>query len=278
MEVLMKDEAGVKAKIAQMKADGVSHFQVIADFDFTLTRFRLDDGERSNSCHAAIETCACMSKEYQEKTHALFTKYYPIEVSDIPDDEKERAMIEWWTQGHAYMVEHKFRREYLASIANAPRLVLREGVPDMLHRLHASKIPMHIFSAGLYDVIHSYLSHHQLDHLAHVVSNMMVFDDSGLLTGFQGTLIHTMNKNSTALRNSAGWPDVASRKNILLLGDNIGDVHMSKGLEGGCQIKVGFLNDRVEERRDAYMDAYDVVLVGDAGVQDIDEILSQILD
>lgn len=41
------------------------HFQVCADFDFTLTKFWVN-GERAASCHKTIEDCALLPDSYHE--------------------------------------------------------------------------------------------------------------------------------------------------------------------------------------------------------------------
>ncbi|KAH8849175.1 Cytosolic 5'-nucleotidase 3A [Schistosoma japonicum] len=61
------------------------------------------------------------------------------------------------------------------------------------------------------------------------------------------------------------------RPNILLLGDSTGDVHMADGAtvddptgQLGTVLRIGFLNDSVEENLEIYQSLYDIVLVNDA--------------
>ncbi len=172
-----------------------------------------------------------------------------------------------------------FYRHYLKNIVKSPGIALREGFPELIKLAHQSGIPFHVFSAGLYDVIHEYISHLGLGNLnVHVVSNMMKFDpETDKLVGFQGALIHTFNKNGAALRGSPGWSTIAGRRSVLLLGDSLGDVNMSLGLESDTVINVAFLNDRVEERLPEFRKAFDVVLLGDAPVAFALELLQECL-
>lgn len=111
------------------------------------------------------------------------------------------------------MVDAGLRREQLKDMASNPRLQLRKGVDEFLRAAHGQSVPVHIFSAGLYDVIHAYLELQGLDKYgAHVVSNMMEFEPDGRLLGFKGNLIHTLNKNSRAMRSSPGWERVEVRR------------------------------------------------------------------
>ncbi|EDQ90521.1 uncharacterized protein MONBRDRAFT_21372 [Monosiga brevicollis MX1] len=275
-----RDADAVAALLANMRRDGPSKFQVIADFDYTLTRFRLDDGERSASTHACVEQSPQLGEDFAQRTRALFNKYYPIEVSDIPEEEKIPHMIAWWTSAHKLMMEYKLHRNHLKEMVKNSRLQLRGGTEQLFAACQSHDAPFHIFSAGLYDVIHAFLAHHNLEKLGmHVVSNMMSFDQDGFLTDFQGTLIHSLNKNSKALRDSPEW----DRIKVIILPlapvdwDNLGDVFMCKGLATTNCLRVGFLNDRAEERRAQYLDTYDIVIESDPDMSFVNELTDWIL-
>jgi len=76
------------------------------------------------------------------------------------------------------------------------------------------------------------------------------------------------NKKSTAYlhTNFFNTEDIKDRTNLLLLGDSLGDITMSEGMEihDDRIIKVGFLNDRIE-RMEQYLEKYDVVILDDPG-------------
>lgn len=122
------------------------------------------------------------------------------------------------------------------------------------------------------------------------------------VTGFKGTLIHTLNKNSSAIKvvqpwvgatefsypnqpppsfdpnkkESEGWERVKARGSVLLLGDNLGDVGMAEGLEPETILKIGFLNDRIEERKEAFAETYDMVLLDDSSFAFVNDIFARI--
>lgn len=91
----------------------------------------------------------------------------------------------------------------------------------------------------------------------HIVSNWIDFDDSGYAVGFKGRLIHVLNKREHANNSTP------HRRNVLLLGDSLGDLQMSDGVAHSTIFTIGFLNDRVAERLDLYMNAFDVVIADD---------------
>jgi 5'-nucleotidase len=115
-------------------------------------------------------------------------------------------------QAHDLMVEYKLQQAMLPAMVSTPDLQLRAGADQLFQRAQERSVPFHIFSAGLYDVIHCFLELKGMAQFGiHVVSNMMEFDPAGYLTGFRGHLIHTLNKNSTALQSSEGWARVKVR-------------------------------------------------------------------
>lgn len=105
---------------------------------------------------------------------------------------------------------------------------------------------------------------------------------SDLVTSFEEPVIHVFNKKySSFLHCSFFHPTVPAviaeegeedevvvtdgdaHNNVLLLGDSTGDVVMVEGMPTHECIKVGFLNDMVDQRLSLYLDIYDVVVLGD---------------
>lgn len=263
-------------KLAKIKAR--KDLQIIADFDMTMTQFAVN-GERGKSSHRLVEDSQVLSDDYRVKSKALFQKYYPIEIDPaIVADKKIAAMTDWWTQAHELMVQERLEQKHLADLVKSPNIALRKGAVELMKSAHEHSIPFHIFSAGLYDVIHAYINHLGLAGLgAHVVSNMMKFDSDGVLTGFQGSLIHTFNKNGAALKDSSSWSRIRSKRSVILLGDSLSDVNMAQGIDADVIVNVAFLNDRIDDRRADFEKAFDVVLLDDAPMDFVLEMLEECL-
>eukprot|EP00064_Thunnus_orientalis_P019162 superscaffoldBa00004672_g19276 len=86
----------------------------------------------------------------------------------------------------------------------------------------------------------------------------------GVLRAFKGQLIHTFNKREGALSHAARLTELQGRPNVLLLGDSLGDLTMADGVsEPENILTIGFLNDQVEERKETYVNSFDIVLVKD---------------
>lgn len=79
------------------------------------------------------------------------------------------------------------------------------------------------------------------EYAVEIVSNKMVFDENGVVVGFKGDCINSTNKN---MYRRSYVNRQRSRDNIILIGDNIGDIHMSDGVAFQNQISIGLLNDK----------------------------------
>ncbi|CAN1258358.1 Cytosolic 5'-nucleotidase 3A, partial [Linum perenne] len=173
-----------------------------------------------------------------------------------------------WGQSHNLLIEGGLTYDSIKKSVAASEIAFREGVER--------DIPVLIFSAGLADIIEEVLRQkiHRSFKNVRIVSNRMEFDNDGRLTSFKGKLIHSLNKNEHALDmaaplherlgDSSGLNDAVSasvreRTNVLLLGDHLGDLRMSDGLDYNTRISIGFLNDNIENNLVGYRKAFDVV-------------------
>jgi len=231
--------------------------------------------------------------EFDAKRRQLFEYYHPLEFSPtIPIEEKTRLMEEWWGKTHALLIEGGLTYDAIKqSVANAS-IAFREGVAELFEFLEERDIPVLIFSAGLADIIEEVLRQklHRSFKNVKIVSNRMIFDSDGRLVSFKGKTIHSLNKNEHALDMAAPLHDrlgdingstddnasVKRRTNVLLLGDHIGDLGMSDGLNYETRISVGFLNDHIEKSLSSYSKAFDVVYLNDAPMWGVVKLVSQL--
>ncbi|XP_078012162.1 7-methylguanosine phosphate-specific 5'-nucleotidase isoform X2 [Phascolarctos cinereus] len=269
--VLMRHPQQVQEIIRSLRKGGCNKLQVISDFDMTLTRFGFN-GKRCPTSYNILDNSKLISEECQKKLKDLLHYYYPIEIDpNRTVKEKFPLMVEWWTKAHNLLCQQKIQKYQIAQI-------VRDS-DAMLSTLYRSNIPLLIFSAGIGDILEEIIRQMNVFHPnIHVVSNYMDFDESGFLQGFKGNLIHTFNKNSSVLEDSKYFEQLQAKTNILLLGDSMGDLTMADGVSSvGNILKIGFLNDKVEERRERYMDSYDIVLEKDETLDVVNGILTHIL-
>lgn len=263
--VYMKDPHRVQETLQSMMKAGSNTVQVISDFDMTLTRFAYN-GKRCPTCHNILDNSKLISDDCKQQLKDLLNTYYPIEIdTSRPVDEKLPLMVQWWTKAHELLVEQKIRKDLLAVVVKESDAMLREGYQLFFDHLHEHSIPLLIFSAGIGDILEEVIRQAGVFHSnVKVFSNYMDFDESGVLKAFKGELIHIYNKREGALLNTGHFQELRTRPNVLLLGDSLGDLTMADGVQDMENIlKIGFLNDKVEERKQSYLDSYDVVLVKD---------------
>ncbi|RMX69104.1 hypothetical protein DD238_001942 [Peronospora effusa] len=304
--MIIADPDAFAHKIKKFVKDGPDHLLVITDFDRTLTPYykqRNDSKaplEQENSSHGLLMTSSVLHPQVRVGEQELFAKFYPVEMSlSLSNEEKLPFMEQWWNSAHALLVKYKLTREQVKEAVALGSFSFRQGFHSLLKLLHDEHVPILIFSAGLYDVIHAVLEqefaiackHNGSTEKAgsganrvftpsnvHVVSNMMRFDADGVIEGFDGEIIHSLNKTARVLLDSPFWKDcqIKKRRNVLLMGDSRGDVHMAEGLIADEIIRVGFLNVHVDEALDEYLELYDVVFTYDASLVPVQMLIEQI--
>ncbi|XP_078700539.1 cytosolic 5'-nucleotidase 3-like isoform X8 [Branchiostoma floridae x Branchiostoma belcheri] len=277
--VYIKDAERVEKLLCQLIQDGKSKLQIITDFDMTLSRFSIN-GKRCATCHNVLENSSLVPESKKQVLDELRDTYYPIEINaKMTIEEKIPFMMEWYTKGTGVLVECGLKQSDLSLAVKESNALMRDGCDWQFSTLHEHKVPMLIFSAGIGDILEEIIKQHsQMYANMRVVSNYMDFNHDGMLVGFKGDLVHTYNKNEGALRNSDYFTTLKDRRNIILMGDSMGDLRMADGVPNMQHIlKIGFLNDNIEERLEKYKEAYDIVLVSDSTMDVPNAILKKIL-
>uniref|UniRef100_A0A2I3SGR6 5'-nucleotidase n=1 Tax=Pan troglodytes TaxID=9598 RepID=A0A2I3SGR6_PANTR len=260
--VRIKNPTRVEEIICGLIKGGAAKLQIITDFDMTLSRFSYK-GKRCPTCHSKCDIC--------KQIH----KIDPV----LTVEEKYPYMVEWYTKSHGLLVQQALPKAKLKEIVAESDVMLKEGYENFFDKLQQHSIPVFIFSAGIGDVLEEVIRQAGVYHPnVKVVSNFMDFDETGVLKGFKGELIHVFNKHDGALRNTEYFNQLKDNSNIILLGDSQGDLRMADGVANVEHIlKIGYLNDRVDELLEKYMDSYDIVLVQDESLEVANSILQKIL-
>lgn len=289
LQVVVDDSNLLQKKISAIRQAGPAKLQVIADFDATLTKYWID-GCRGLSSHNVLQQ---EDPEYNDKRQKLYEYYHPLEFDpEIPLDEKTKLMEEWWGKTHALLIEGGVTYNAIQNSVAKATIAFRDGVTELFELLEEKGVPVLIFSAGLADIIEEVLKQkvHRSFKNVRIVSNRMLFDENGNLQSFKGKTIHVLNKNEHALDMAAPLHDhcddvnglgdeksaLKKRTNVLLLGDHIGDLRMSDGLDYETRISVGFLNDRVESSLESYRKAFDILYLNDASMHGVVKLASHL--
>ncbi len=259
--------------------DGVSKLYILTDFDRTLTKAFID---RKNipSLISILRDGNYLTPDYAEKAHALYDKYHPIEIDlKIPLEKRKEAMHEWWTTHSSLLINSGLNKKDLRNIINSKKIRFREGALEFLDFLNEHRIPLLIISSsglGRDPISMFFKRENRLYDNIHIISNSYEWDGNGNATGFNEPIIHALNKEEINIRNYLVFEELKDRKNIILLGDNIEDINMVKSFSHDNLIKIGFLNENIEENLKLYLFNYDIVITNDSSMDYINELLRSI--
>lgn len=263
--VRIKDPTHVEALLSTIVAGGFPKLQFVVDFDFTLTRVHY----KGQPCHCSwgiLDNSLEMPMYYREEANSLFSKYYPIEIDPkMMEEEKIPYMLEWYGKIHDLLVKCNLNQGSIKGMVSTSTVMLRDGAADLCKRLHQAGVPILVLSAGMGDVLEHVLWYFNIytDNVK-VVSNFFKYNEKGIMVGFKGKIIHVFNKNEDAIHSSNYFEKLRLRTNVILMGDSIGDVKMALGVpQPNSVLKIGFLNGKISERLESFMDKFDIVLLDD---------------
>ena len=113
------------------------------------------------------------------------------------------------------------------------------------------------------------------------VSNFLLFDEEGNVKGMSESdddMIHMYNKADMVKKKTKGGNNDL-RKNVILIGDSLGDLDMAAGVENpDTVLTIGFLNKNIEKNLPVYQNKFDVVLVDDQTMEFPNLLLAEILN
>ena len=275
--IISNPEKLEKVKEAIRKG-GEDKLHVISDFDRTLT-MSFFKGKRNPTIIAQIRHGKYLTKDYPKKAHALFDEYYPIEISaTIPLKEKKKKMQEWWEAHNDLLIKSGMNLETINNIIKNKKITLRDGALEFFDSLERQNIPLIIMSAGPGDMIKEYLkAEKKLYKNIHIIANLFEFDKDGKAIGVSKPVIHAFNKSETSVKGLPIYNKLLKRKNVILLGDLISDIGMIEGFPYENLIKIGFLNENVDERLEEFKKNYEIVIINDGDMSYVNELIGELI-
>jgi HAD superfamily hydrolase (TIGR01544 family) len=266
-EVLFGNETTFREKLERIRAGGLGHLHIVADFDRTLTKGRSDLGSHENTSPGLLAVPGFVHEEITSGKHALFERYRPIELDpDMSEADKEAHMQTWLRESERLYVDHHLSIEQIQRMARSGLVTPRQRFKELFDFTREHNLPFLIFSAGIGDFITEYLEFHETHHAnVHVVANFFRFDDSGCVMGWKGDVFTSANKNESHASFDVRAHDIRRRQNVLLLGDNAGDARMAQGEKHANILSVGFLNGEQRNLKQ-HLELFDAVIPNDVGL------------
>lgn len=279
-QIIIPDQQGLENKINSFIRAGANRLHVLADFDRTLT-FCFKDGQRSPTLIHLLMKRRYLTPDYPAKAQALFDYYRPIEIDPTVSKERlKQEMAQWWRRHFDLLVESGLTRQDVERVISDSGVSLRSGIDEFLDTLRQAAIPLVIFSAsGLGgESIELFLKQRQrFSSNIHLIANSFSWDEDGGIRAVNDPVIHSANKDETMIHDFPCYQEIADRRFVILLGDSLGDIGMVSGFDYEGLIKVGFLNEKVEENLAAYQAAFDVVILNDGPLDYVNNLLAKIL-
>jgi len=276
--LIIVNPESLKKKKKIFSEQGKDKIHVLTDFDRTLTKAYVK-GKYIPSVISILRDKHYISESYSEKAIALFNKYHPIEMDiKIPNKEKKRKMNEWWTKHFKLLIESGLNKKHLERIVKEGNITFRKGALEFIDCIHKNDIPLLIISSsGVGDAIPMLLEKEgRLYDNIYTITNLYKWDNKGNAIGVKEPIIHAMNKDETAIQDYPFFEKIKKRKNVLLLGDSIDDLEMTRGFKYNL-IKIGFLNKDIGKNLEDYKKNFDVLILNDSHMNYVNSLMKYIL-
>ncbi|MFA5857032.1 MAG: hypothetical protein WC867_06735 [Candidatus Pacearchaeota archaeon] len=281
-DILIVNPKDFEKKLNEFIESGIKNLHILSDFDKTLTKAYYHS-KTAGSLISHLRNGNYLSKDYSEKAHSLYNKYHPIEIDTlIPLVERKIKMQEWWEKHMQLLIDSGFdlktMKKSMKDMIKEDTLDFRSGVITFLKLLDEKKIPLVIITSSLGDLIKEFMNLKKVYFKnTHIIGNNFLFDDKGKAKG-NSKIIHVYNKHEFELETMDFFPCLLKRKNIILLGDSIGDLGMVEGFPFENLIKIGFLNENINDSLEEYKKNFDVLILNDSDFSFINDIIKKIID
>jgi len=281
MENLLITDQGKFSEIEKkFQEGGLNNIHILADFDKTLTKAFVD-GQEIPSIISILRDGNYLTSDYAIRANQLYNRYHPFESDiTISKEEKKSLMAEWWAAHFELLIECGLKKIDIENIVKSGKLKFRDGFFEFADFLEEQGIPLVIISSaglGKESIIQALKQEKKLSGNIHIISNDFEWDKDGKATFAKKPIVHALNKDVTLVSDFSDiLAVVKDRKNVILLGDNLGDAGMITGFDYDNLLKIGFLNSKIEEKMEIYQAAYDVLLLNDSSLEFINEFLRRI--
>ena len=278
-DIIISNEKSFKEKKERIVDDGFDNIFVISDFDRTITK-AFHDGEKVSSLIATLRESDYLGEEYIRKAENLFEEFHPFEIDmDISFEEKDKKMNEWWLSHNKLFVKYGLSMKIINEMVQERKVGFRDGAREFFINLDQENVPLIIASASsLGMLIDDYLEKNDVyfDNTK-IITNYFDFNDRGIVVGAKDPIVTTTNKHKVINEHLA---EIETRhnkkKNVILLGDNYEDEKMANGLHYADILKIGYLNEEVDENLDDYKRVFDVVILNDGSMDFANEFLKEL--
>jgi 5'-nucleotidase len=248
---------------------------LLVDFDRTLT---LDGPNKASIISLLRSELSSALPSYKKKALELKEKYIGYENNPDLDLEVRLKMLEqWWCEHFELMIAEGLTEDLVNECIDNHEFKFRDGFKELNEFVKDAEVPLAIMSAGVGNMIKRVLQNQGFWHEGiHIISNEMIFDKNGLMVSYHKPVIHTLNKKEKIIEGDLS-KILANRKNVILMGDSLGDADMAEGFPYENICKIAFKRyETSDEVAKAYRNTFDEVWSYDASMENILSCLQSI--
>jgi len=278
--IISVNKRDFEIKKKRISEEGADKLQVISDFDRTIT-YGLNEGNRTPTVISQLRSDGkYLGENYAREANRLFDVYHPIEIDlSIPLREKQKKMHEWWTKHFDLIVKSGLTKQIIHKVIREKPLRFRKGSLEFISLLNDYGIPLIFMSAAPGDMLIEYLKENGLLFPnVYVISNLYEFDKNGKAIKIQEPIIHTFNKTEVSLKEYPVYKEIKPRTNVILLGDSVRDIGMIEGFPYKTLLKIGFLNENVEQDLADFKKNFDIILLNDIDMDYVNHLAKEIFE
>ena len=256
----------LKNKIKKWPDDEI---YILTDFDRTIT------DNKSEVSWGILSKCSFVPEGYVKDREKIHNFYRQIELDEQMDKELKNKYMEKWGLDHLNLfVKHKITKEMIEKATqNLEIMKFRKGAEKFLKNMHDKNIPVIILSAGIGNFIVNFLKQNNCDYdNVYVISNFLNFEDN-IASGIKGDMLHSFNKNEDNFKEKIN-NIIKDRSKVIVLGDSTYDAKMTNKKDA---LKIGFLDEKIEENMEAYKKTFDIVCVNNVSFDELMEEIGRVL-
>ena len=170
-------------------------------------------------------------------------------------------MIEWYQKCMETYYKFNLTKAKVEKSIKTSNIELRTGVIEFFNFTKEEKIPIIILSAGIGNTIEEILKQNScyFENIQ-IISNFIKFNNEGYMLKYEEDLIHSLNKNIDKINQKEIIDMIKNKEYRIVIGDLIEDIKMAGNYPDDKLIKIGFLNQNVNENLEKYKEKFDIVL------------------
>lgn len=256
------------SKISNIIEGGADNLEIVFDFDRTIIHGSILDNHKVveiPSVIAILREVNFLDEQYVNQTKSWYNHYSNLSKSypQMTKQELSNNFEKWWRDHYNLLQNKGLTLDIVKNVCLSNYIKIRGGIKEIFDICHDKNIKIIIVTStglGLESVIYILQRYNIYSDNIEIISNNIVWNNKGQMIGIIEPVIHSYTKN-TFLK--------VTKKNIIVVGDGLGDAELIKESEGQGAIdlhvlKVGIFENNIksfnQDNLEKYKKSFDIVL------------------